>query len=412
MVGASRKANSAASPKKMQTKRQKKGGPVHSTAWKSKIWFTEEEDLMLSRAFVGCSTNPLKGCNQTSENFWIDVKKRFDNIMATEVKPKEKNERSPESCMNRFQWHTAKHVSYFNKYYNEIKCTSPSGWTTEDFVKAAVKKYWEAERRPFKFPLCVPVLHQMPKFDPKAFTGFEEDCQYSSSEDSSVEDGTNKEGNITAASKHKKHNTLGWVQGDRIQHPIGVKVAKKKMQAYYGQDSTTSHTDLNEKRVAVMDDMVRSTQALATTMATKQRHDTWMKLAQAYIDMGEKEQAKVYLNKIVADQNGIEVMGQHRIPGEIAVEKGMGSSTADSSLVLLGESNNNGNTVAPVETAGAKKLDSKSEKEEETEQSMLLLHSQSQSEIANPSPPKLNIVTDTQLSEITMTNLPKPGYTN
>jgi hypothetical protein len=90
-------------PAKKASKRSNKTTTAATKAKKVKQKnFTTHEDVLLSKAYVNISTNPVAGTGKKSKDFWKSIKEAFDALMKAE--PPEENEatteRDQEALMN------------------------------------------------------------------------------------------------------------------------------------------------------------------------------------------------------------------------------------------------------------------------------------------------------------------------
>ena len=154
----------------------------------------------------------------------------------------------------------------------------------------------------FKHLTCVPILHQMPKFDP-TFTG-----------PIDVED----DPDLEETAEVKKHNHIGSVQGQNHPKPTGQKAAKlqrlKDLQSVASTETTKLET---------LSSIANSNEIIAKAALAKQRHSTWMSIANMYKASGDDANCAVYLQKVIADQDAMEkerTKGtSKRVPVEVSV---------------------------------------------------------------------------------------------
>ncbi|KAG7347242.1 hypothetical protein IV203_015947 [Nitzschia inconspicua] len=64
--------------------------------------FTPIEDVMLCRAYVNATLNPITGTDQKMEVFWRGIKGKFDELYAEADEVQEGVARAPEALMNRY----------------------------------------------------------------------------------------------------------------------------------------------------------------------------------------------------------------------------------------------------------------------------------------------------------------------
>jgi hypothetical protein len=156
-------------PAKKAAKRTKKTADTATKAKKVKQKnFTTHEDVLLCKAYVNISTNPVAGTGKKAKDFWKGIKEKFDELCKAEPPPETEGtpERDQEALMNRFKRHIQKKMNVFNRYFKQVKQEAPSGTPYEEHIELAMERYLEEEGRPFPFKECVAILHQMPKFDP------------------------------------------------------------------------------------------------------------------------------------------------------------------------------------------------------------------------------------------------------
>lgn len=104
-------------PPNKSAKRKKSSPSSQGSAKKPKGRnFTPQEDVLISRAFVNCSTNPISGVGQKADDFWMQVKEKYEELYLTENIQEEdgKVERTHHAIMNRFQRFIQRGVNSFN----------------------------------------------------------------------------------------------------------------------------------------------------------------------------------------------------------------------------------------------------------------------------------------------------------
>jgi hypothetical protein len=163
--------------------------------------YTETEDLLLTKAYVSVSNDPINGSQQRANIFWAKVHQKYKVLLSQQGSKTGVVSRPVESLKQRYLKVIAKAVGKFNKFYRNLKTQNKSGWTKDDYIEEAARLYEEEEGKPFRFSLCVEVLHQVPKFDPMV-----------DQEESGV--------------AIKRVNNARLPQGAAINRPIGSKKAK------------------------------------------------------------------------------------------------------------------------------------------------------------------------------------------
>ena len=72
------------------------------------------------------------------------------------------NKRTWQSVRNRFQKSISKSVSKFNAYYKQVKEKEESGWTPQMYIDAAMKVWFDMEKKHFKFGHWLPRSRSRP----------------------------------------------------------------------------------------------------------------------------------------------------------------------------------------------------------------------------------------------------------
>jgi hypothetical protein len=78
-------------------------------------------------------------------------------------------ERDVKSLTTRFQRHIAPHspnIQSCNRFLRQVKREKPSGTPEEEYIDLAIKKYEEATKKSFSYKSCVPILQDLPNYDP------------------------------------------------------------------------------------------------------------------------------------------------------------------------------------------------------------------------------------------------------
>jgi hypothetical protein len=94
-------------PKKKKFQKKRKSSPSKDTATASKKPrarnFSSAEDVILCRAYVNVTTNPITGVGQKASQFWQSIKEKFDAIFDSEGIEEEggKEQRSADALLNR-----------------------------------------------------------------------------------------------------------------------------------------------------------------------------------------------------------------------------------------------------------------------------------------------------------------------
>ena len=256
----------------VKTERQKK---TRSTG------YDIAEDVAIAKAYCSATENPVKGKDQRASTFWNDVFDRYCKNYEEDNKDADvcmdvRNVRTADSIKNRWQRYIMPGVNQFNGFYKRIREKDPTGNRTIDhYMELAMENYLQTVGQPFKFKEAALILHQINKFNPMIDTPDED-------EDDDEEGGDKK----------RKANTLGKAMGEGMERPVGQKKAKHQ------QKSLSSVASLQESRTAGINALTESNSRLADVIELKEKHDTWMKMARMCLDLGDREGAKEYMDKI------------------------------------------------------------------------------------------------------------------
>ena len=261
-------------PKATTTTTTKKFSPPSSES-KSKRPknFTEDEDAFICRAFVNVSENPILGNDQKSTTFWSAVQRKYSEL-AEEEFGEDFVARDADAILNRFRRHIQKDMFTFNTHYKTCKSNKQSGKVDEDYIKDALDLYLEFEGKAFRFPKCVEILHQMPKFNPMVSS--EDPFDTDSEEEAGV-------GQV---------NDIRKPMGGSLQRPIGTKAAKKQL------IEEKKMVVKKEAKLDVVNRMASASERLAIAIEKKNQNDNTLKMATLYASLGEHEKAKELLNEL------------------------------------------------------------------------------------------------------------------
>ncbi len=238
--------------------------------------FVPQEDAYLSRAYVNASCDPRVGNNQKGDDFWRKVGQGYKILcVGTEF---ESRSRTTKQLYIRFNKHIKVDLVVFNRYYLRVMQKQPSGVPQSEYTDMAAELYREGEGKPFRFKLCVSILHEVPKYCPfysdsarelepqlEAQSGGDSDAdaeddddfleepheilsttgedpspEESEENDNSFVDATGGNGSAARTSLTRRastssssssaggnvRNTIGTVMGSRLKRPLGSKAAK------------------------------------------------------------------------------------------------------------------------------------------------------------------------------------------
>jgi hypothetical protein len=201
--------------------------------------FHQDEDELLSRAWVSASVDPSKGNQQKSCDFWKEVQKRYELLQVRSDSMEVATPRDWMQLKYRFLRHIACYTMKFNKHFRAASKAVPSGELETDaaIMETAMEDYLQEEGFRFKFAVCVPILHAVPKFDP-FFTP--------------VAETATTDGEPSTAT-----NNSGSAMGANMERPIGVKAAKAQKKEAVGVAAEHSK-QMMAKFTVLVDSAVRT----------------------------------------------------------------------------------------------------------------------------------------------------------
>ncbi|XP_021986679.1 glutathione S-transferase T3-like [Helianthus annuus] len=151
-------------PNRKQTNKRKKGKQVageqsQPSKPKPKQW-TQLEEEALAKAYIGSSTHPIKGHNQTGGGFWKSVLAMFLELM----------EQGPYRDVDSVSSKWRKMSGFVNKFseeYNKIYSSGRrSGMSDEDVFIKALKNYKSNHNTTFAHVRAWEVMRTAPKWVP------------------------------------------------------------------------------------------------------------------------------------------------------------------------------------------------------------------------------------------------------
>ena len=293
--GAAKKNNKKApAKKKTQAKHNIAGDGTATGAVPKKTRtpnYSKAEDVILAKAFVNVSENPITGNDQKAGTFWANVCKKFYD-MAKENDVAIPVNRTTTSLTNRFQKQLQKNLNEWNAFYKQIKDSKPSGTTEEDMRNMADELYSEMnDARPFNFRHVVDTLHQMPKFNPMH-------------EDYNLDDmsGVGDDDDDADATTGSKTNNNKAPMGSAMERPMGSKKAKQQLK------DSVSLLSIASQRAKTLEKMAKSGLHIAKVMQHTAKMQSMSANARMYLSIGHREEGLKIMEelKILQMQNNIE----------------------------------------------------------------------------------------------------------
>lgn len=226
--------------------------------------FTAEEDLLLCKAYINVSQDPIKGNDQKANTFWDAVTASFKSMLK-KYSARASDPRLQQSLWNRFKRRIQKDVIAFNAIRKSLQVQS--GESDEDFTNRAKVRFSEKYHgRAFQFFHCLEVLSAMPVF--------------------SIEDTEIIESSEVAAN----NSVYSFTKQDR---PQGNKAAKNEAkQALIKENYQAKKIKVLHGLNAAMEKVAASSKMLATSVKEANDKDYFVNLARLYKDMGDDGAAK------------------------------------------------------------------------------------------------------------------------
>jgi hypothetical protein len=319
--------------------------PSLGTGTKRQANYLEDEDYLIACAYMIASVDPIKGVGQKSETFWTQVLEKY--VILSEKYLSENGVEIPvrnkESIEQRRKKKISRPVQLWNKFYRQVKSLPQSEWNEDNYVEEAGKLYQEEVGEPFKCAKCVPVVHQLPKFDPMITSVVSH-----SSPDDAADDDSNACDVVRNPPRRGNVTNTAPAQGSVLARPVGMKKAKKlaslEQSALKQRANVTSNLTLGptSSAAALLEDkteMVGVTKELvavfkANTMLKEKdsqarKEDRWIRMAEMYMSAGQKELGLAVLAKLEESTTAISA----DVPSAINVE-GDKNLKDDTNLVL------------------------------------------------------------------------------
>lgn len=290
--------------------------------------FTEEEDVLICRAFVNISENPIIGNDQKSADFWSAVQKKYRELVVEELE-EGFHIRDADAIRNRFGRHIQKDVYVFNGHYKTCKENKQSGYVEDNYFHDALELYLEMEGKPFRFAKCVDILHQMPKFNPMT----KNDKANNLLEDTTSDDDS------------AQMNQPSEPMGSKLPRPIGSKAAKKLVKDEKQKEHQT------QKKEMMVDRMANASERLAKAIEDKSKRDSALKMASIYASLGDTTRAKELLDELTREDEAVkeakDLENLGNLIGEELPDHAEGIAIAEGNDNAIANADVTGNAIAP-----------------------------------------------------------------
>lgn len=122
--------------------------------------FKEHEDIILCKAYINVSEDPVKGCDQKADQFEEAVSAKFHDIYRREY-PREFRTWKTKSILTRWKIQIAPEVRKFNTVATQMP--ERSGESEADFHDRCMARFFVLHKHRFLREHCLPYLKNMPK---------------------------------------------------------------------------------------------------------------------------------------------------------------------------------------------------------------------------------------------------------
>lgn len=109
--------------------------------------FTSTEDICITKAYINRSTDPTRGTNQKSDDFWCEILEKYEFFIDQERRRtgKEFPPRKYDSLRQRFLRRISPDSKAFNAAYVRVMKLQPSGSNADDCIHLALQEYTDAK---------------------------------------------------------------------------------------------------------------------------------------------------------------------------------------------------------------------------------------------------------------------------
>ena len=135
-------SSAAVEPPRRKNKKPKASSTQTGTGGRAPN-YSEDEDYLISCAYVNVTADPIRGVGQKSETFWSRVHDKF--VILSRQYTIENNidipTRNEESIEQRWKKKISKCVQLWNKFCRQLKSVERSGWNEDKYIEEAGKLY-------------------------------------------------------------------------------------------------------------------------------------------------------------------------------------------------------------------------------------------------------------------------------
>lgn len=253
--------------------------------------FTKEEHLLLSKAYVRVSLDPIRGNDQKSQDFWANVFRVFVALYKAEAEVQEESmaDRNPDSIRSRFQRNIQKDVIEFCAICrtNELK----SGESQDDFFVRMDHIFEQKKNKAFRFRHCMPILQEIPKFDWETTENTNIDELAEDFLNDSIEVVTKSDRARTPEQKSLQKSSFV-NNASTLKRPQGAKAAKRKVVENYVDGK------VEEKKIWILQDVAAGLNDMADAIQKKQYREHLQAMLMIHQSLGNHQQMLNYLQKL------------------------------------------------------------------------------------------------------------------
>ena len=304
--------------------------------------YSPDEDLWLSKSYIYCTQDCVKGIDQTSSVFWSKIEAQFEihrNARKVEGRGFGFPKRDSNSLRNRWQKTILRKVNKFVAIYHSIESHPPSGVPENQWPDLAMKSYFRQEGHAFQFLGCWEYLKDKEKFKVPQEIVLEDGSE--GGEESVAGTGVSGLEFSSVSSKKKKGGAINHVIAYKgSKRPMGRDMAKK-----LAKEEIKMEREKGGSAASIQNAMNTMIDALTKKQKEKEAHNkkkemqakkefqfnSFMKMVELYERMNNPEKANEFMMKAQAIliENEAEIEGDKKPPAVEARRKEVGKDPKD-----------------------------------------------------------------------------------
>jgi hypothetical protein len=255
--------------------------------------FSAEEDVCLTRAWAKATLDSAVGNNQKSSMFWDKVFAFFKEMYTAATSKAVPEERNLVSITNRWK----RHISSECRIMDSIMKHNPRGTGQNDQTYAATLAaiFKAQEKKTFRFAACFEHLKDVPTFTmgsgQAAILELPQELQ-ELFDAAAANNNPAVANNPAVVNPHVEEGTAVDTVNLRLERPMGVKQAKKRIQTMKRIDTE------NKRRRNDMTDASAQMKSLGIVLDKTSKREILLKLAEKYEQRGDEEKASKYFKKL------------------------------------------------------------------------------------------------------------------